>query len=572
MNVDIQERLISEILRTALVWSDNSGKSGILDPEYGRTKNANPRYQEVCLTLALAVKLRIGLPDDVMDVELETAAVKSINGWLALQHRSGGIRIKHRGSPDPQATAFGAYAIVRSLILLGDLVPSATRNNAEKALKRTARFLTHHNFRGGLEALPIRFAALKSIAVWFEDNNMRIAAEKIHQEGIHILEQALEGNGNSEVDASALSISLAYLTLMVNEPSQRELALWEKICKRCLLSTAENGIFGGGAETSIASLPITTGFELLAGRIPEAAEIVRRLEKGWKMGFYSGMLDAEVPWLIPVSYLIGFGLAERRSRKGLKFDAMQPNAGTGLYGEGLIDIGEWKLRLGRGGTIGWIHHKPSDSIRIFGSPAGLALREGPWLTRDNLLYHASLAGAFPGKTEDPWCIEGNIYPVKVPGTERPPGRVGFPKPRGKEKSREIRLVPYSETPEVQRAPGISYKREIMTKSGALTIETQVEGNVVFRIPVVWLGGKFGKMKLGKLDFPPELSFQKRGVREITLEGGPWPGWTIRFDKPVDLVYDAILGPVTAHPMRFLSVAAGTIDVIAQNRLHMAIRV
>lgn len=66
--------------------------------------------------------------------------------------------------------------------------------------------------------------------------------------------------------------------------------------------------------------------------------------------------------------------------------------------------------------------------------------------------------------------------------------------------------------------------------------------------------------------------QERRVKEIVFSGGNWPAWVLRFDRPVDMIYEPIHVPVTSSPMRYLSAATGTLDILANDRLHMAWRV
>ena len=48
--------------------------------------------------------------------------------------------------------------------------------------------------------------------------------------------------------------------------------------------------------------------------------------------------------------------------------------------------------------------------------------------------------------------------------------------------------------------------------------------------------------------------------------------TIRFDKPVSVMYEPIFETVTGNPMNYLSAASGALDIISKDRLHCAFRV
>lgn len=117
-----------------------------------------------------------------------------------------------------------------------------------------------------------------------------------------------------------------------------------------------------------------------------------------------------------------------------------------------------------------------------------------------------------------------------------------------------------------------YWREIEMKDGALTIETRLSGQCRYRLPVVWIGGVFGAIRVGNNVIPAARPFDEINVREITLIGGPYPNWVVRFDHPVMVSYSPIRGLVHMHPLRYFNVASGVLDIIMSDRLHMAWRV
>jgi hypothetical protein len=569
----VQEQLVVSTIRTALSRIRSSHERGVIDPEYPASGFANPRYQEICLALAVAVKLRISLPEEVMDVDLEAAAAMALDGWLSLLGRNGWVRSEPGGPPDAQATAYGAFAVSRTLILLGDLVPALIRSRARKTLKRTARYLVKSSIPDGIETKPLRFAALGSLADWLENKSLAKTADKIHKHALRDIEKELDNRGYNSLDAGSLAFALSYLALMVREPDDHELEIWKRMTQRCLISTMPNGIFGGGAETSIACLPITTGFEIIADKVPEAAEMANRLNSGWELHLYDSVMDNDIPWLTPMSYLVALGLVAKRGFDTKPGETLNPATGIGDIGDGLIELGDWLIRLGPGGTIGWAYHKPSGSSRIIGSPSGLALREGPWIIQGNYFYQPSFAGVFPSISRDPVEITGSLVPVPIPATERPLRGIGFPRSKGKEIMRENRLVPPYKPPQRVRADSLDYKREIeVTSEGALRIETHLKGKNSHRLPVVWPGGMLGELKIDKEPYPSEKQFHARHVREIAVSGTPWPTWTVRFDRPVDLLYDVIHIPVQVHPMRYMSAASGTFDFIVEDRFQMTWRV
>jgi hypothetical protein len=93
-----------------------------------------------------------------------------------------------------------------------------------------------------------------------------------------------------------------------------------------------------------------------------------------------------------------------------------------------------------------------------------------------------------------------------------------------------------------------------------------------RLPMVWAGGTFGEVVIDKRPVSLGKPILERRVKEILFTGGPWPSWTLRFDRPVDIIYEPIHVAVTAGPMRYFSAATGSLDILANDRLHMAWRV
>ncbi len=518
------------------------------------------------------MKLRVGLPEETMDLDLEMASTRAIEGWLSLVTRDGNVVTRQHGMPDMMATAYGLFAVTRSLTLLGELVPLNTRDLASRTLKRVVKFLARQTAPDGVDAAALFYASLDSAKAWLDLPNYTKHVEDLREKAEHKLKKALEAESHTATDAGAIGLSLLFFALIDPDndlPLDKELQ--QRCIDRCLISTTPDGLFGGGAESSISSLPIPAVFTKLSGQL-KGADLARdRILHGWEQGYYDGLLDVNVPWLTPLTYMIAYGLAWLTEDSDPP-TLTKPNQIRNLNGSGLLEIGDWLIRLAAGGTIGWLHHIPSNSTRVFGSPSGLALREGPWVIEGDYLYQPTMSGFFPESSSDPWTIAGDLTAVSIPGTERAPRRIGFPSWRGKDRKGETRLIPPLQPLKTKRSQTIEYGRGISLKDGALTIATKLSGRVIHRLPVIWPGGHFGTLRFGKEMIDPGKSSSRRKIREIGIGGGSWPEWTVRFDQNIDVIYEPIHSPVTAHPLRYLSAAVGTIDVIATDRVHMAWRV
>ena len=169
-------------------------------------------------------------------------------------------------------------------------------------------------------------------------------------------------------------------------------------------------------------------------------------------------------------------------------------------------------------------------------------------------------------------VSGKLFSVPIPGIEHAPRRIGFPAWRGRQAKQPTRLVPPARYTGVISGAAVDYRREISLKLGALAIETQIGADAIHRIPVIWPGGHFGNIHIDKVPIEGNRHVQQSNVREIVLEGGGWPSWKLRFDRPVNLLYAPILGPITIHPLRYLSAAAATIDIIGEDRIRMSWRI
>lgn len=549
------------------------GETGILDPESRTNGFVNPRFQEACLTLALAVEHGIGLPEGFDLATVEMAAIRSMEQWFRMLERNGAVRCTPEGLFDAQATAYGLFAASRTMTILGDRAPSTVRSFAQKVMKRSARFLSHTNVPEGLETRPLRAAALQAAADWLGDARIAQASANVRRDGLKKIRDAFQSPDPNSRDFGSLSLAMAYLTLSVKNPAEAEIELWKRISIYGMRSTTPGGIPGGGAETSIACMPLSTGFVLAAQYSPEAASLAKLIENGWKTGLFGALLDPDVPWLTPMGYLLLLDRANRpEPRKLSRLASYKVEESIDDVGGGRITLDDWTVRLARGGTIGWLHHNPTNSARLFGSPSGLALREGPWLIEGNRVRQPSLAGKYTVNGTNPFSIDGSLYSLPIPGTERSPRRIGHPDWQDREAQVGTRLAPPWHQGNARSFGAVPYHREITIKDGALTIETQIAGRIMHRIPMIWAGDLFGELQIDKHKVTLGVSIFERRVREIVFTGGVWPSWILRFDRPVDIMYEPIHVSVTSSPMRFLSAASGALDILAQDRLHMAWRI
>jgi hypothetical protein len=548
------------------------GGTGLLDPEYHRIKFLNPRYQEACLSLALSAKYEVAVPSGVSISDIEQAAIRSMDFWFRSLPLGGAIRTSPNAPLDSQSTAFGLFATAKTLILLEDKIPNSIKRRADKGIKKALRYLARTQPPAGIEPRAVRYAALMAAADWLKKPNIVSMAFTERNKAVSFLKTMCESDVR-KLDSGGFALAFAYLVLGDKSRKSPDTTIYNTLINACLKSTTPTGIMGGGAEASLSCLPVPTGFYLTSNDNENAAYATSILANCFENGWYNGLVDPDVPWLTPLGYLCSFCLLDNNSQMN---STVQPSSFSDEIlnnsGAGRIDLGDWTVRLGHGGTIGWIHHNPSESTRLFGSPSGFALREGPWMILGNRLRQPSLAGRFHTTMDHPITIEGHLYSLPIPGTERAPRRIGFPKWSGKQTKALTRLVPPLRFSGIKAGASIPYKREIEIKDGALTIETFVPGRLMHRVPLIWPGGLFGDITIDKEKVPVQRPFQARRIKEILFSGGPWPEWALRFDQPVDILYEPIHGDVSSSPMRFLSAAAGSIDIIANDRLHMAWRV
>lgn len=569
-----REELLKRTLKVFLERLRKSPQEGIIGSSSPRYNFASPRYQELALAFTLAHKYRVAIPEDILDVEMESASLSILNGWFKLQHRNGGVWVRDQSSPSPQATCYGLLAISQTLLESQKVINENLLQKYIKRLKKSFRFLKFHSYPDAIESLALRYCAIKSYAELSGHPGAHHEADKLHDRFYSTLLSELDNEDEIPSDSGALALTLAFLTITNKEPSKAELGVWKRIVDRCLLATMPNGLYGGGAEGSIASLPIPTGFTLASKWIPRAEVVSKTLHMAWESRFYSSLLDTEVPWLTPMASLLLYDLIAERDKPMNSVSILDAYPfGINHIGSGLIREGDWLLRLGRGGGIGWMYHIPTESCRVFGSPEGLALREGPWIFEGAKMYHSSMLMDYYLHTKEPLKYSCEMYPSPVPGMNVPLWRTGFARLRGKRSRQGIRIVPPRKGTSLRKTgTSQNYSRRIDTQDGALIVETTIPGKVTHRLPVIWPGGTFGTMRVGKEEVNVNRSFMLSNIREIEIGGEPWPPWTVRFDSPVDLIYEPIHGLVDSHPMRYMSAAAATIDIIETDRVRFAWRV
>lgn len=571
-SIDVISALLQRMVTVTLERHRSNGRHGIIDPDYQRTHFINPRFQENCLLLALAGTNRICLPEDVRPTELLTVAVRVVDVWLRCQQRNGSVISTPNGTADPQATAYGLYAVSRSLQLLSNQIPTIMRSRAVKGLERAAKYLQRAPVPPGPDTRPLRAAAIKEAAKYLDSASLASVSDNVKIDASQVLREQLQHTLLPN-DAGAYALALSYLNLATPKPSSEDLDLWRTIVERCQLSTTPTGIMGGGAETSIACLPVMTGFGLAAQFLPEAEQLVRSLERAWSMHWYDSLLDPAAPYLAPMGYLmLEYRLARPYSE--LETASIVPERDRLLAenGSGIWKVGDWLLRLAAGGSLGWVHHVPSESTRLFGSPLGSALREGPWTIEGTRMRHPALTGRFQVLEDESLQIEGELLSTSIPGVQSVPGRVGLTRRSGRYRRDIIRLAPPIPSAAMRMNNPLSYQRQIEINDGALVIETMVPGLISHRLPMIWIGGPYGEFWIGKSKARVGNMIQERRVRELSFRGGLWPDWIVRFDRPVGILYEPVNIASATSPMRYLSAACGSVDIMAEDRLHMAWRV
>ena len=285
---------------------------------------------------------------------------------------------------------------------------------------------------------------------------------------------------------------------------------------------------GGGAELSIASLPITYGFEKFRILFPSAGYIADSLKKGWENYWYQNIFDLRLPWLTQARYFLALSMLLEKPEEESKPKSKCENRFFD-NGSGILNMGEWQVRLGVGGTIGWMHHRPTGSCRVFGSPVGLSMREGPWELNGDRVYHPSLGGYFPdSQLGELSYVEGDIAPVSVNDLSRAESIKQYAWFGKRKEKFADRLIPVHKKAKIRSGDSIHYRREFEIKDGAFTVETFIEGKIKHRIPLIWFKPGSGKLLIDDTEHTGRLSILEKRVSKITFSDDYWDDWDNSF--------------------------------------------
>ena len=111
-----RKNLLSEYIKSCFERSMSSRELRFLDPYVLPGRPPNPRYQEAALTFIAGKKLGLAEECGLSDVDLDTAAGRALEGWFKLQKRNGAVVIDPEIGSDSQATAYGSFAVAKTLL------------------------------------------------------------------------------------------------------------------------------------------------------------------------------------------------------------------------------------------------------------------------------------------------------------------------------------------------------------------------------------------------------------------------------------------------------------------------
>lgn len=156
---------------------------GCFSYPYWRSKTAdyaNARCQEAAYTLALLFKN--DYPESALrgNLELMELAEAASLFWAEIQHSDGSFDEWYRGEHGFAATAFSAFAISRTLELIGEDMADSSRRKLDRALHRAGRWLIRHDDLDKINHEAVAAAALFSLAeVLHDEKYARGAREKV---------------------------------------------------------------------------------------------------------------------------------------------------------------------------------------------------------------------------------------------------------------------------------------------------------------------------------------------------------------------------------------------------------
>lgn len=567
------EEMICENIRFVARKAQEADEEGRLDfAGRKQAKKLNPRFQESCLTLSAAVKLRVGLPQELNDADLEKIAERSVRGWLSMQSMNGCVTNLETGKNDPLATAYGVFAVARTINLLGDLTSSLIRVRAKKGLFKAARYLSKLKKFTGLHHAAVILAAIKEVEEYTTHPKVSRWLQVMRTRYFDYHASYLV---DGKMDVAEMSLALAYLTLSCESFTPDECGILRKTIKNTFLSLTPSGMMGGGVESRLTSLPIPTGFYRLSGLDPSFPEQVSILYQGWQDGYYDDCIDPSIPELTPLPYLLIYGLSEPSSRDSYcpnvnLPDMEQSDSFVQIHGR-RESVGDWLLRLNHSGSIGWLYHQPSRSCRIFSGPG--ELREGPSYIDREKIFHPGFEADTEIQSGQTLTFSGNLTELELKSPEFRSMRMKWFGNREPLLNPMNPLVPFEIRHKKSRKEArFSYSRSFQIKEDALVIEHTMEKCTLCRLPVIWNGSSFGSVRIGSQQHDGSKCFEDLRVRELILQDDHWPRWSIRFTHPVNVVYTPLEGLPYLHGMRFLSLPSSVFDLYCPEEFHMTIRV
>ena len=278
------ESIINQLPRLLSLLNRNTGSAayGCFDRQYWLYRVVDfpcVRHQEAVLTLSLIYGLQHKDNPYFENENILEWIKASIEFWHKIQDKNGSFNEWYPHENSFVGTAFSAYAISESLLCLGEQIKvNSILKIALEGLKKAGDWLIPEMENRAMNQSCGAIIALYNIYLLTDDvKYLNAVGEKIS-----LLEkyQNPEGwiNEYGGADIGYLSLAIDYLAKYYDK-SKDEKAL--KIIQKAVLFIRNfillDYTFGGSYSSRNTEYIIPSGFEIMAGYIPEAADIARTI-------------------------------------------------------------------------------------------------------------------------------------------------------------------------------------------------------------------------------------------------------------------------------------------------------